>query len=343
MRRSRLRTIALAIWVLPFAHSLSPASLAAEPQPRDSKPAAEIPQFDLANVSRSSPATLADLKSLEKRVKQIYDRVKPAIVQVSGGSGVIVDEDGLVMSVAHVGGRAGRALTFRFADGRTARGITLGNDRDGDAALMRITDKGPWPHVDIAKSEDVKLGQWCMAVSYPVTFADARRPELRIGRVLHVCPYDMVSDCTIMGGDSGGPLLDLDGHVIGISSRCNQNLRENVHVPTALFRANWDKLIASEDIGDAPSDPEKLAVLGVVPDPKSQDKVKVALVLAGMPAKAAGIQVDDVIIKVDGVAVKHFVDVQRQIRKHKPGDKISIVVHRGEEDIILPVKLAAAG
>ena len=106
-------------------------------------------------------------------------RVRPAMVQV--GTGVVVSADGLVMCVAHLGVRAGQAVTFVFPDGRRARGVTLGNDKVGDAGMMRITDRGTWPHVDVAKPEDIKLGEWCVALGYPTSFDQQRHPSVRWG------------------------------------------------------------------------------------------------------------------------------------------------------------------
>ena len=131
---------------------------------------AQAPAAQQAAADVPSPASLAELKDLNERVKTLVAKVRPAVVQVSGGSGVVVSADGLVMCVAHVGGHAGRSVTFVFPDGRRARGVTLGNDRMGDAGLMRITDRGNWPHVDVAKPEDIELGEWCVALSYPVSF-----------------------------------------------------------------------------------------------------------------------------------------------------------------------------
>ena len=70
------------------------------------------------SVNVPGPASLAELKAVNERVKALVARVRPAVVQVSGGSGVVVSADGLVMSVAHVGSHAGRPVTFIFPDGR---------------------------------------------------------------------------------------------------------------------------------------------------------------------------------------------------------------------------------
>ncbi len=74
----------------------------------------------------------------------------------------------------------------------------------------------------------------------------------------------MRSNCTLVGGDSGGPLFDLDGNVVGIHSRIGLTLSQNIHVPTELFKDQWDKLVAGEVFGQVAKKPAATAFLGVV-------------------------------------------------------------------------------
>ena len=243
MPRQTERSVLLPIFALALAGL---TALAASPTPFAQAPTAQQAAADVP-----SPVSLAELKDLNDRVKTLVAKVRPAVVQVSGGSGVVVSADGLVMSVAHVGGHAGRRVTFIFPDGRRAAGVTLGNDVMGDAGLMRITDPGNWPHVEVAKPADIRLGEWCVALSYPVSFDQQQRhPSVRLGRVYHHCPMDLGSDCAIMGGDSGGPLFDMQGRVIGISSTCGSSLLENRHVSVDRFARYWDRLLKGEDLDE---------------------------------------------------------------------------------------------
>lgn len=199
-------------------------------------------------VSTLSGST--DFKAIEKQLQTMLEKVQPCVVSVAGGSGVIVSADGLVLTAAHVGDRAQRQLVFTFPDGRRARGVTLGNDHGGDAGLMKITDPGPWPFAELGNVTDLKAGQWCVAIGYPVTFAKTRTPTVRLGRIQHACPKCVLTDCTIMGGDSGGPLVDLVGRVIGISSTCDDSVHWNFHVPVNRYISNWDRLAKGEDWDD---------------------------------------------------------------------------------------------
>jgi len=300
----------------------------------------QTPAAQQAAADVSSPTSLAELKDLNNRVKALVAQVRAAVVQVSGGSGVVISADGLVMSVAHVGDHANRPVIFVFPDGRRARGVTLGNDKMGDAGLMRITDRGPWPHVDVAKPEDIKLGEWCVAVSYPISFdRQQRHLSVRLGRVYHHDPLDVSSDCTIMGGDSGGPLFDMQGRVIGISSTCGDSILENRHVAVDRFHRYWDRLLRGEDMDEL--DPGYGAVLGVASNP-DVDEARLGGVAPDGPAGKAGAKVGDVVVKFAGKEIRAFQDLKAEVRQHKPGEKLEVELHRGEEVLKISVTLGKA-
>ena len=102
------------------------------------------------------------------------------------GSGVVVSEDGLILTVGHVLGKSKGDLTVVFPDGRRANAKPLGADFARDAGMAKITDPGKWPHVEMGRIEDVKPGQWCIAVGHPGGIQLSRTPPLRLGRILSV-------------------------------------------------------------------------------------------------------------------------------------------------------------
>ena len=327
----RLRFGLLWIVVIATASGILPSGrpLLAQP-PATPQAAADFP----------SPTSLAELKDLNERVKALVAKVRPAVVQVSGGSGVVISAEGLVMSVAHVGVRAGRPVTFVFPDGRRAEGKTLGNDKMGDAGLMQITSPGSWPHVDVAKPEDIRLGEWCVALSYPISFDQRQRHlTVRLGRVYHHCPLDISSDCAIMGGDSGGPLFDMQGRVIGISSTCGNSLLENRHISVDRFQRFWDRLLKGDDLEEL--EPSQGAVFGVESDP-DVDLVRIVRVVPDGAADKAGVRVGDLIIRFAGKQIHTFQDLASEVRAHKPGQKVDVEIQRGEEVLKISVTLGKA-
>jgi serine protease Do len=247
-------------------------------------------------VRTTAPEDLAELKALQEITKSVVDKCTPATVAIlygsSSGSGVIVSEDGLVLTAAHVirdydiskKGLEGRALPFTagkkcqvmLPDGKKVSAKTLGINEGMDSGMVQITDKGPkdgkWPFLPVAKSGEVKEGQWVVSLGHPNGPKDGRPPVARLGRVKGSTKSILRSDCTLVGGDSGGPLFDLKGNVIGIHSRIGLPISQNIHVQTDKFREDWDKMVAGEWIDKPASAKGASAYIGVVfPDDEDED------------------------------------------------------------------------
>src|SRR5690606_1520398 len=122
-------------------------------------------------------------------------------------------------------------------------------DASIDSGLMEITDQGDFPAVEMGDSSKLKRGQWVLALGHPGGFESGRRPVLRLGRILDVEDDAIRTDCTLVGGDSGGPLFDMQGRVIAIHSRIGGPLTANIHVPVNVYKENWDRLAAGEAWG----------------------------------------------------------------------------------------------
>ena len=100
-------------------------------------------------------------------------------------------------------------------------------------------------------SDDIKPGTWCMALGHPGGIQQGRTPPIRLGRVLNSGKGArfLVTDATVISGDSGGPLFDLEGRVIGVHSNIGMNVNQNQHVPIDVYREQWNDLLAGKAIG----------------------------------------------------------------------------------------------
>src|SRR5262245_18158833 len=172
-------------------------------------------------LTGATPAGVAELKGMQSHIQRITDQLAKCTVGVevrnAQGSGVIISKDGFVLTAAHVAGQPNRDVKFFLSDGRTVAGKTLGSNREIDAGLMKITEPGDYPFAAIAETP-VKENQWCLAMGHPGGYQGDRGVVLRLGRVLLANDQKktITTNCTLVGGDSGGPLFDLDGHVIGV-------------------------------------------------------------------------------------------------------------------------------
>jgi len=283
------------------------------------------------------PRTVDQLREMEKRQTELVEKVTPCTVGLqigeAQGSGVIVSADGIVLTAAHVVQKPGLQVQVILYDGRVVPGKSLGMDRTGDAGMVKINptenDGKPveWPHLKMGDSEAVRQGQWCLVTGHPGGYQKGRKPVVRFGRVLSSDDALIVSDCTLVGGDSGGPLLDMNGDVIGIHSRIGGDLTANMHVPVKIYRDSWDRLAAGKLWGEVPHGSPYIGVQG---EPDATD-AKISKVEPGQPGDRAGIQAGDVIIRFDDEVVGDFATLASLVADRDPGDRVKLEVKRGEE------------
>src|SRR5262249_26952523 len=148
-------------------------------------------------------------------------RVIPCTVAVPFGedffnSGVVISKDGYVLTAGHVIGQAGRKCTVILSGGKALPAETLGANLAADIGLIKITEKYTGPWLEIGQSADLKQGDWVIATGHAGGYKQGRSPPVRLGRVLEVASSRIRTDCPIIGGDSGGPLIDMSGKVVGV-------------------------------------------------------------------------------------------------------------------------------
>ena len=293
-------------------------------------------------LTRIAPKSLDDLQTIERRVQEIYKKVMPAVVGVqvgrAQGSGVIVSKDGYVMTAGHVVGAPGRDVTFILPSGKRIKGKCLGIHRDVDGGLMKITDEGDWPYVELGASSDMKIGDWCVALGHPRGYQSGRPPVLRTGRLIRGGGTSLRTDCTLFSGDSGGPLFDIDGRVVGIHSRIGPDVSFNIHVPVDTYHDWWSRLAA----GEAWSRDSNSPVLGINGRRHERGCV-VERLFEDSAAAEADLKVGDVITKFNGKSFEGIEGLAALIHMQKPGDEVTLVVVRGEETLEKKIKLGRRG
>jgi serine protease Do len=255
------------------------------------------------------------------------------------GSGVIISKDGYVLTAAHVAGSPKRNVTFIMSDGRQLRGKTLGLYRTLDAGLMKIDTKEELPFAEMGDITALRDGQWCLATGHPGGYQSDRKAVLRLGRVLYKDSSAITTDCTLVGGDSGGPLFDLTGKVIGINSRISGALTANMHVPVGTFKDTWDRLTKGDEWGHYPGDEPYIGVKGE----QNVKEAKIASVVPDSPAARAQMKDGDVVVKIDEREILDFESLVRVIGEYQPNDRVDVVVKRGEETLTLQLRIGKRG
>ncbi len=293
---------------------------------------------------------LKDLANLESKVRKVAADVMPATVALisektqSSGSGVITTADGLILTAAHVV-QGVEELDVVFPNGEEVPGKVLGANYSKDIAMVQIMRKGDWPHAPMGKSKPLVAGDWVVAMGHSAGFDAARTPPVRFGRVISKGPGNfLTTDCTLIGGDSGGPLFDLEGNIIGINSSIGRSLTNNNHAGIDGFQQDWKRLRAGETWGRLSMTPfanPEMPVLGIgMGMARGVKGVPVASIPPNSPSAAAGVRTGDVVVSFDGIIVTDGGKLLQLVAKRQPGDTVKLGISRDGKPLEIAVTLA---
>jgi len=313
-------------------------------------PLAGLARADRPPVNdKKAPDNRKDLEAIQSALMQALPKARDATVCVDlgegSGSGVIVSEDGLVLTAAHVSTAVGKELTIVLEDGTRLKAEALGLVASTDAAMIQILEEGPFPFAEVDRLDSARLGDWVFSLGHSGGFDQDRGSVVRLGRLVRIAGSTFQTDCILIGGDSGGPLFDLAGRVIGIHSRVGQHKLVNMHVPAKEFVTHWDRMLASEFIGEGPfaAKPVKgSGFLGLATESAAdRDGLLVTRVGDDSPAAAAGIEVGDIIVKINGQEVNERGEMQAILQEMAAGDKLEIDLLRADEPQTINLRLGA--
>ena len=286
-----------------------------------------ITKLDHPVFDKKAPESPEDLIAIEKQVRSVLEASKKATVCIQGngsGSGVIISEDGLVLTAGHVSGEPDKELTVVLEDGTKLKAKALGRSSAADSGLIQITEKGKYPFVDLAPPASVFKGDWIFAIGHPGGFDKDRGLVLRVGRVIHRSTDTIQTDCKLIGGDSGGPLFDMYGKVVGIHSRVSMKNEQNYHVTVRAFKRDWERMLKGSVVSIDESFAKierKGGFLGIkrVSHPKG---VLVTGVIGNSPAAKAKLRAGDIITHIDGKRIESLNLFRFLINQNGPGDKV---------------------
>jgi S1-C subfamily serine protease len=290
------------------------------------------------------------LLALGERFETIASRVSPAVVAVEAvkpapakggkrqqteesGSGVLVRlpgvEDVLVITNNHVVSDAGaKQITVSLADGKIVKPDRVWADPESDIALLRLAGSGSLPTATLGDSERVRVGQWVLAIGSPfglnqtVThgiISARERGQVSLGSTIRIKDF-LQTDAAINPGSSGGPLFNLDGEVIGINTAIASYSNSNSGVAFSI-PINLVKRVARQ-LFERGSVTRGYLGLQMAPSFEANDALRLGLdrlqgalvetVYPNTPAATAGIRVGDVVLQVDGTAIRnenHFINL----------------------------------
>jgi len=265
------------------------------------------------------------------------------------GSGFVIDPSGIVITNNHVVGDANEIVVI-FTDGRRLKAKVIGKDPKVDVAVLKVTSDKPFKTVKFGDSDKMRVGDGVMAVGNPFGLGETVTAGIVSARNRNIDsgPYDdfLQTDAAINKGNSGGPLFNLAGEVIGINTAILSPSGGSIGIGFATPSDSVEPVIAQlEKFGETrrgwlgvriqPVDEAIADSLGL----KQAEGALVAGVDPKGPAKPAGIEAGDVIIKFDGKPVKESRDLPRMVASEAVGSKAEVTVMRKGKEITLDVNL----
>lgn len=268
----------------------------------------------------------------------------------AGGSGVIISEDGYIVTNNHVIEGATK-LRVTLPDGRAFDAKTIGSDPATDVALIKIDASG-LPTLPFGSSDDLRLGEWVLAIGYPMELqstitagiVSAKARQLGALNNRYGIESFIQTDAAVNPGNSGGALVNTRGELVGINTIIKTSTGSYVGysfaVPETIVRKVVVDLKESGVVQRAvlgisfrAIDQQFIDEVGDDSDIKEIGGIYVASVAEGGAASEAGLRKGDVILSVDGVAVNDSATFLEQIGKRRPGDEITLKLRRGEKEI----------
>jgi putative serine protease PepD len=312
----------------------------------------------------STPITTAQqaaVKTTTTTLTQLYKTVTPGVVDitvtVSGGtagglgggtsqaegSGFVIDTNGDIVTNQHVVDGA-TAITVHFVDGTSAKATLVGADPSTDIAVVKVNVAASELHpVTLGTSKDVLPGQEVVAIGSPFGLADSMTSGIvsAIGRTIQApngysIANSIQTDAPINHGNSGGPLLDLSGNVIGVNAQIESGGGGSdgvgFAIPIDAVKSVANTLVAGGTV--------QHAYIGIhVGDATNGAGALIGSVTANSPASKAGLKAGDVITKFDSTPITKADDLTAAVTAHAPNDKATVTVTRGGKSVQIDVTL----
>jgi serine protease Do len=294
----------------------------------------------------------AELVRLNSALTRLAEQLKPALVQIrvrrgteepdaeegprrALGSGFVIHPSGYVVTNAHVVERSS-TVQVRLASGRRLSGTVVGRDRRVDLALVKVDAPTALPVIPLGDSERLAVGELVLALGHPFGLEQTVSLGIvsRKGAPLQAAApgFDFIqTDAAVNPGNSGGPLVDMRGQVVGVNTMAARNGSIGFAIPINLIKGLLPQLLAKGSV--------EWGWLGVRIDEITEDNVKdygldtprgvgIEGVLPGQPAAQAGLRAKDVVLEVDGRSIGSPRDLQRVISTTPVGTAVKLSLWR---------------
>ncbi len=330
-----------------------------------------LSRIDLTDAAEKSVHAVVHIKSTQnsktrtvRRAPDIYDfffgdgtpreqiiRTQP---RVGFGSGVILSKDGYIVTNNHVIADADEIMVT-LNDNRTLSARLVGTDEKTDLALIKVESDDDLDFLPVGNSDDLRVGEWVIAVGNPFNLTSTVTAGIVSAKARSLGVYNggiesfIQTDAAINQGNSGGALVNARGELVGVNAVLSSPTGSYAGYGFAIPTSIMTKVVADlKEFGTV-----QRAVLGIIggtvtaelneeKDLGSVDGVYVSELVSDGAAAAAGIEAGDVVIGLDDKRVKTMAEMQEELAKHLPGDKVKVKVLRGKKEREMTVELKNA-
>lgn len=275
--------------------------------------------------------------------------------QVGFGSGVIISKDGYIITNNHVVANASE-VSVTLNDNREFVAKVVGSDKDSDIALLKIEGED-FPYLIFGNSDALKVGEWVLAVGNPFNLTStvtagivsAKNRGNVMGGELNIQSFIQV-DAAVNPGNSGGALVNTHGELVGINTAIYSQTGNFAGYAFAVPISIAGKIAADlKEYGAVQRALLGIKVLSIEEVKRyDQDKARELSQIKGVliddfsdrsAAKAAGMQKGDIINAIDNVTIRNFAELQSQLNRYRPGDKVNVSVDRNGKKLSYTVEL----
>lgn len=307
---------------------------------------ANISTERLISVRHADPYYGSRSEIFDQFFNDFFGQSQKQMVERPLGSGVIIDEDGYIVTNEHVISRATK-IKVRLSDGRDFEASMISSDPISDLAVLKINSPTPLPYVRMGTSKDLMIGESVIALGNPFGLENsittgvlsAKNRTMTFNSEYGDIKYEglIQTDALINPGNSGGPLVNIDGELIGINAAIvNQAQGIGFAIPVDKVRQTLVKLFNFRELN-------KIWFGAQVEEQEDSSKgIKVSSIEPGSPADKAHIKVGDYITKIDSKEILDILDFEKYILKKNAGDKLYININRHGNELKLDVKLEKA-
>lgn len=273
-------------------------------------------------------------------------------VSETQGSGFIISPDGYILTNNHMVENMNK-INIELTNGQKFVARVIGSDPDSDIAVIKI-DSNDLPYLELADSDNIEVGEWVLAIGNPLGLAHTVTAGIvsatgRTGFDLNQLENYIQTDAAINFGNSGGPLINLDGKVVGINTAIagsSGNIGIGFAIPINMAKYSYHEILTNGTVergllgisGLKSITPDNAQIYGL---DKNAKGVIFDDVIKNSAADKAGLLHSDVILGINEKPVETFLDLQTRIAMLRPGTEIKLTVWRDQKKIQMDVKLGS--